>query len=89
MKSQHSDLEKQLDPLKVASQPRKDEVYRLQELNEIIAAAEKERERLTKGSKKLKDKVMGLLYHFTGSHLLIFLSFPSFLLAGAWGLSFL
>lgn len=62
MKSQHGDLEKQLHSLKVASEPRKDEVDRLQELKEIIAAEEKEIERLTKGSKKLKEKVTGLFY---------------------------
>lgn len=62
LKSQHSDLEKQLDSLKVASEPRKDETDRLQELKEFIAAEEKEIERLTEGSKKLKDKVMAFFY---------------------------
>lgn len=64
LKSQHGDLGKQLHSLKVASEPRKDEVDRLQELKEIIAAEEKEIERLTKGSKKLKEKVMGFSISF-------------------------
>lgn len=58
MKSQRSDLEKQLESLKLASEPRKDEVNRLRELKKIISAEEKEIERLTEGSQKLKEKVM-------------------------------
>lgn len=60
LKSQHSDLEKQLYSLKVASEPKKDEVDRLQELKEIVAVEEKEIERLTNGSKKLKEKALEL-----------------------------
>lgn len=58
MKSQQSDLEKQLYSLKVASEPKKDEVDKLQELKEIIVVEEKEIERLTNGSKRLKEKVL-------------------------------
>ena len=56
LKSQHGDLEKRVHSLKVASEPRKDKVDRLRELKKIIAAEEKEIERLTKGSKKLKER---------------------------------
>lgn len=42
----------------MASEPKKDEVDKLQELKEIIAVEEKEIERLTNGSKKLKEKVL-------------------------------
>lgn len=58
MKSQHRDLEKQLYSLKMASEPKKDEIDKLQELKQIIAVEEKEIERLTNGSKKLKEKVL-------------------------------
>lgn len=58
LKSQHGDLEKQLESLKLASEPKKDEVDRVRQLEKIISAEEKEIDRLTQGSKKLKEKVM-------------------------------
>lgn len=56
------DLEKQLVSLKASSKPTKEEVIRLKELETIICAEEKEIERLLKGSKQLKEKV--LFFHF-------------------------
>ena len=50
-------LEKQLDSLKPASEPRNDELNRLEELKKIISAEENEIDRLTQGSKQLKEKV--------------------------------
>lgn len=47
----------------MASEPKKDEVDRLQELKEIIAVEEKEIERLTNGSKKLKEKVLNFFFN--------------------------
>ncbi|OVA16089.1 RecF/RecN/SMC [Macleaya cordata] len=60
LNEQYSYIEKQLDSLKAASQPRKEELDRLEELKNIISAEEKELERLTKGSKKLKEKALEL-----------------------------
>ncbi|CAA3013817.1 structural maintenance of chromosomes 4 [Olea europaea subsp. europaea] len=60
LRSQRSDLEKQLDSLKAASKPKKDEVDRLKELENIISAEEKEIDRLMEGSKQLKEKASGL-----------------------------
>ncbi|KAF6159765.1 hypothetical protein GIB67_030023 [Kingdonia uniflora] len=57
---QNSYIEKQLDSLKAASHPSKDELDRLVELNTIISSEEKELGRLTKGSKKLKEKALEL-----------------------------
>lgn len=57
LNAQHKYIEKQLDSLKAASQPGKDELERLEELKKIISAEEKELERLTKCSKKLKERV--------------------------------
>lgn len=57
LNSQHSYIEKQLDSLKAASQPKKDELERLRELKKIISAEEKEIDRLIDGSKQLKEKV--------------------------------
>lgn len=51
------DLGKQLDSLKAASKPTKEEVNRLKELEKIMSAEEEEIERLMNGSKKLKEKV--------------------------------
>lgn len=51
------DLEKQLNSLKAASQPPKAELDRLKELENIISAEEKEIDKLTQGSKQLKEKV--------------------------------
>ncbi|XP_057491270.1 structural maintenance of chromosomes protein 4 [Actinidia eriantha] len=53
-------LEKQLDSLKAASEPRKDELNRLDELRKIISAEENEIDRLTQFSKQLKEKTLGL-----------------------------
>ncbi|KAK9197426.1 hypothetical protein WN943_005562 [Citrus x changshan-huyou] len=60
LKSQHSYLEKQLDSLKAASEPRKDEIDRLEELQKIISAEEKEIEKIVNGSKDLKEKALQL-----------------------------
>lgn len=59
LNEQHCYLEKQLDSLKAASQPRKDEVGRLKDLKKIISAEEKEIDRLIQGSMQLKEKVCG------------------------------
>ncbi|KAI8030748.1 Structural maintenance of chromosomes protein 4 [Camellia lanceoleosa] len=60
LNTQHVYLEKQLDSLKAASEPRKDELDRLEELRKIISAEEKEIDRLTQGSKQLKEKALEL-----------------------------
>ncbi|KAM7268935.1 hypothetical protein ACFE04_011101 [Oxalis oulophora] len=60
MKSEHDYLEKQLGSLKVASKPCKDELNRLKELKKNISAEEKEIDRLTQGSKQLKEKATEL-----------------------------
>lgn len=57
MNSQHSYLEKQIGSLEAASQPKKDELDRLAELKNIISLEEKEMDKLTQGSKQLKEKV--------------------------------
>lgn len=43
--------------MEAASKPRKDETDRLEELENIISAEEKEIDKLIQGSKKLKEKV--------------------------------
>ncbi|KAL5999451.1 Structural maintenance of chromosomes protein 4 [Asimina triloba] len=58
--AQHDYIEKQLDSLKAASQPRREELDRLEELDKIISLEEKELERLAEGSKKLKEKASEL-----------------------------
>ncbi|CAL5325060.1 hypothetical protein CsSME_00004234 [Camellia sinensis var. sinensis] len=60
LNTQHVYVEKQLDSLKAASEPRKDELDRLEELRKIISAEEKEIDRLTQGSKQLKEKALEL-----------------------------
>lgn len=60
LNSQHCYLEKQLGSLKAASQPRKDELARLEELQKLISVEEKEIDRITKGSKELKKKASEL-----------------------------
>ncbi|GAB2287864.1 Structural maintenance of chromosomes protein 4 [Dionaea muscipula] len=60
LKTQHGYLENQLNSLRAASQPRKDEVDRLQELKEEICLEEKEIKRLSGASKELKFKAMEL-----------------------------
>lgn len=42
----------------MASEPKKDEVDRLRQLENLISTEEREIDRLTQGSKKLKEKVM-------------------------------
>lgn len=61
LNTQHIYLEKQLDSLKAASQPKQDELDRLAELRKIISAEETEIDRLTQGSKQLKGKVDSVL----------------------------
>lgn len=57
LSAQHDYIEKQLDSLKAASQPKREELDRLEELDKVIHLEEKELERLVEGSKKLKEKV--------------------------------
>ncbi|KAK3212684.1 hypothetical protein Dsin_017390 [Dipteronia sinensis] len=58
LNSEHGYLEKQLDSLEAASQPKRDEINRLEELKKIISAEEKEIEQLIQGSKQLKAKAV-------------------------------
>ncbi|XP_059670338.1 structural maintenance of chromosomes protein 4-like [Cornus florida] len=60
LNSQYVYLGKQLDALKAASEPGKDELSRLEELRKTICAEEKEIERLAQGSKELKEKALEL-----------------------------
>ncbi|OIT06490.1 PREDICTED: structural maintenance of chromosomes protein 4 [Nicotiana attenuata] len=60
LKSQHNDLKKQLDTLRIASEPSKEEVSRLKELKKIMSAEEKEMDRLTQSSQQLKKKASEL-----------------------------
>lgn len=60
LKTQHDYLKNQLDSLKSAAQPRKEEVNRVNELKKTIAAEEKEIARLVQGSRKLKEKASEL-----------------------------
>ncbi|KAE9449289.1 hypothetical protein C3L33_18819, partial [Rhododendron williamsianum] len=60
LNTQHVYLDKQLDSLKAASQPKQDELDRLVELRKIISAEETEIDRLTQGSKQLKEKSLEL-----------------------------
>ncbi|KAJ4707448.1 Structural maintenance of chromosomes protein [Melia azedarach] len=60
LNSQHSYLEKQLYSLEIASQPKKDELDRLEELKRIVSAEEKEIDKLINGSKDLKEKALQL-----------------------------
>lgn len=57
LNSQHSYIEKQLASLEAASQPKKDELDRLEQLKKIISAEELEITRLIDGSKQLKEEV--------------------------------
>lgn len=57
MHSEYSGLEKELDSLKAASKPGKDELDRLEELRKIIHDEEKEIGRIMSGSEKLKEMV--------------------------------
>lgn len=67
------DLEKQLDSLKAASEPTKEEVDRLEEIANIISAEEKEIDRLTNCSKQLKAKVTSLRHFCPCSYSSFFL----------------
>ncbi|XP_071704050.1 structural maintenance of chromosomes protein 4-like [Rutidosis leptorrhynchoides] len=60
LNSQREDLAKQLDSLKAAAEPSKAELTRIEELSKIITKEEKEINRLTEGSKQLKEKVLEL-----------------------------
>ncbi|KAM0933788.1 putative structural maintenance of chromosomes protein [Dioscorea sansibarensis] len=60
LSAQYSDIEKQLDSLKTASQPKTDEVNRLKELDQIISMEERELEKLTRCSGKLKERASEL-----------------------------
>ncbi|KAH7861220.1 hypothetical protein Vadar_023285 [Vaccinium darrowii] len=60
LNTQHVYLEKQLDSLKAASQPKQDELDRLADLRKIISTEETEIDRLTQGSKQLKEKAREL-----------------------------
>ncbi|KAK0583746.1 hypothetical protein LWI29_002474 [Acer saccharum] len=60
LNSEHGYLEKQLDSLEAASQPKRDEIDRLEELKKIISTEEKEIEQLIQGSKQLKAKAVEL-----------------------------
>lgn len=64
LNSQHEYLANQLDSLKNAAEPSKAEIARLEELKKVISEEEKEINRLTKGSKQLKEKVGILIYIF-------------------------
>ncbi|XP_027358682.1 structural maintenance of chromosomes protein 4 isoform X2 [Abrus precatorius] len=57
LNSQYNYIEKQLDSLEAASKPQEDEIDRLEELKKIISAEERELDRLTNGSKQLKEKL--------------------------------
>ncbi|XP_073219945.1 structural maintenance of chromosomes protein 4 isoform X2 [Cicer arietinum] len=60
LNSQHGYIEKQLRSLEAASKPQEDELDRLKDLKKIISAEEREINKLTEGSKKLKEKVSEL-----------------------------
>lgn len=57
LNSEHGYIERQLDSLKAASQPNQDELNRLENLEKIISAEQKEIDRLIRCSKELKEKV--------------------------------
>ena len=57
LNSQYGYLEKQIGSLEAASQPKKDELDKLDELKNQIAAEEKEIQKLIQGSQQLKEKV--------------------------------
>lgn len=60
MNAQYIYNEKRLDSLKTASQPKADELRRMQELDGIISSEQAELDRLTKCSSKLKDQASEL-----------------------------
>lgn len=62
MNAQYIYNEKRLDSLKAASQPKADEVRRMNELDGIISSEQVELNRLTKCSSKLKDQASAFTY---------------------------
>nr|XP_029121753.1 structural maintenance of chromosomes protein 4 isoform X2 [Elaeis guineensis] len=60
LNAQYSYIEKQLDSLKSASEPKKDEVNKLKELDRIISAEQAELENLVKCSSDLKEQASEL-----------------------------
>ncbi|RWR91590.1 structural maintenance of chromosomes protein 4 [Cinnamomum micranthum f. kanehirae] len=60
LNAQYGYIEKQLESLKAASQPSRDELNSLEELDNVVSLEEKELERLARGSKKLKEKASEL-----------------------------
>ncbi|KAJ6834241.1 structural maintenance of chromosomes protein 4 [Iris pallida] len=60
LNERHKYIEKQIDSLRVASQPKKDELNRLKELESIISTEERELEKLSKCSIKLKERASEL-----------------------------
>ncbi|TKY50255.1 Structural maintenance of chromosomes protein 4 [Spatholobus suberectus] len=60
LNSQYNYIEQQLDSLEAASKPQEDELGRLKELKKIVSAEEREINRLTNGSKQLKEKALEL-----------------------------
>ncbi|XP_054803249.1 structural maintenance of chromosomes protein 4 [Prosopis cineraria] len=60
LNSQHSYIEKQLASLEASSQPKKDELDRLEQLKKIISTEELEISKLTDGSKQLKEEALKL-----------------------------
>ncbi|KAK1271272.1 Structural maintenance of chromosomes protein 4 [Acorus gramineus] len=60
LKAQYREIEQKLYTLRNDSQPKAEELARVKELEKVIALEEKEMERLTKCSKKLKDKASEL-----------------------------
>ncbi|XXG57520.1 hypothetical protein AAC387_Pa03g4653 [Persea americana] len=60
LNAQYGYIEKQLESLKAASQPSRDELDRLEELDNVVSLEEKELEKLARGSKKLKEKASEL-----------------------------
>lgn len=59
LNAQHSYIVKQLDSLKTASQPKKDELNRLEELESIIAIEQREIDKIVECSRTLKERVSG------------------------------
>ncbi|KAK4271995.1 hypothetical protein QN277_020606 [Acacia crassicarpa] len=60
LNSQHSYIEKQLASLEAASQPKKDELDRMEQLKKIISTEELDINRLIDGSKQLKEEAVKL-----------------------------
>ncbi|KAG1358997.1 structural maintenance of chromosomes protein 4 [Cocos nucifera] len=60
LNAQHSYIEKQLDSLKAASEPKRDEVNRLKELDRIISEEQTELEKLVQCSSNLKERASEL-----------------------------